>query len=353
MRCSRWPSNCSPTHRCRRGHARGDAARTRRRRRRARHVRRPGARHRRHRQAPTSTSTRCERLHALKTGALLRAVGAPGCDRAPASTRRRCTRLDAFADALGLAFQIRDDLLDIEGDSATLGKTAGKDVAQAKATFPALLGVDASRARLHALAGRDARRAGSRSARAPTRSRRWHDRRSTRRTTEPPLTPARRRHRCSRQCRSRGRGTHATVKLALQRRAGLGSKPLLASSAHAFIDRWGRLSAATERPYARLALRLRFAFYPLLAIWRAVGGWRWDWHARSQPRFGRRRDLRPGDPAAADGADAFGPRGRRRDRRLLDRHSALGEGGWPWSRQRMRTCWTRSIAPACARSATT
>jgi farnesyl diphosphate synthase len=62
------------------------------------------------------------------------------------------TALDRFADALGLAFQIRDDLLDIEGDSATLGKTAGKDVEQAKATFPALLGVDASRARLAELA---------------------------------------------------------------------------------------------------------------------------------------------------------------------------------------------------------
>ena len=56
--------------------------------------------------------------------------------------------LDRYADALGLAFQIRDDLLDIEGDAATLGKTAGKDAAQAKATFPALLGADASRARL-------------------------------------------------------------------------------------------------------------------------------------------------------------------------------------------------------------
>jgi farnesyl diphosphate synthase len=56
--------------------------------------------------------------------------------------------LDRYADALGLAFQIRDDLLDIEGDAATLGKTAGKDVEQDKATFPALLGIEASRARL-------------------------------------------------------------------------------------------------------------------------------------------------------------------------------------------------------------
>ncbi len=94
-----------------------------------------------------------ERLHALKTGALLRAavrLGAIAAD-ADAATRRA---LDDFADALGLAFQIRDDLLDVEGDSATLGKTAGKDAAQDKATFPALIGLDASRARLRTLAQR-------------------------------------------------------------------------------------------------------------------------------------------------------------------------------------------------------
>jgi farnesyl diphosphate synthase len=91
-----------------------------------------------------------QRLHALKTGALLRASVRLGALAAgvDAATMQR---LDRFADALGLAFQIRDDLLDIEGDSATLGKTAGKDAAQAKATFPALLGVEGSRARLHAL----------------------------------------------------------------------------------------------------------------------------------------------------------------------------------------------------------
>ena len=92
-----------------------------------------------------------QRLHALKTGALLRAsvrLGAIAA-RADAATFRQ---LDAFADALGLAFQVRDDLLDVEGDSATLGKTAGKDAAQAKATFPALLGLEPTRARLRALA---------------------------------------------------------------------------------------------------------------------------------------------------------------------------------------------------------
>ncbi len=92
-----------------------------------------------------------ERLHALKTGALLRAAVRLGAIAAGADVATRIA-LDAYADALGLAFQIRDDLLDIEGNSATLGKTAGKDVAQDKATFPALLGVDASRARLRQLA---------------------------------------------------------------------------------------------------------------------------------------------------------------------------------------------------------
>ena len=73
----------------------------------------------------------------MRLGAL-----AAGTDGASLAT------LDRFADALGLAFQIRDDLLDIEGDSASLGKTAGKDAAQDKATFPGLIGIDGSRARL-------------------------------------------------------------------------------------------------------------------------------------------------------------------------------------------------------------
>ena len=92
-----------------------------------------------------------ERLHALKTGALLRAAVRLGAIAAGAGDAERIA-LDRYADALGLAFQIRDDLLDIEGDAATLGKTAGKDIEQDKATFPALLGIEASRARLAELA---------------------------------------------------------------------------------------------------------------------------------------------------------------------------------------------------------
>lgn len=62
-------------------------------------------------------------------------------------------RLRAYGDSLGLAFQIVDDLLDITESSATLGKTAGKDVAQGKLTFPALLGVDSARTEVERLLG--------------------------------------------------------------------------------------------------------------------------------------------------------------------------------------------------------
>ncbi len=92
-----------------------------------------------------------QRLHALKTGALLRCAVRLGAIAGSADDNAR-TALDRYAEALGLAFQIRDDLLDIESDSATLGKTAGKDQAQNKATFPALMGIEASRAKLSELA---------------------------------------------------------------------------------------------------------------------------------------------------------------------------------------------------------
>jgi farnesyl diphosphate synthase len=99
----------------------------------------------------TQALAQLERMHALKTGALIRAavrMGALG-GGADAPT---LTQLDTFAAALGLAFQVRDDLLDIEASSEQLGKTAGKDVAQAKSTYPALLGVDGARAKLDELA---------------------------------------------------------------------------------------------------------------------------------------------------------------------------------------------------------
>jgi len=101
--------------------------------------------------ACTTDTAQLECLHRLKTGALLRASVRLGA-LAGSADADALLRLDRFADALGLAFQIRDDLLDVEGDSATLGKTAGKDAVQAKATFPAVLGIEASRLRLRELA---------------------------------------------------------------------------------------------------------------------------------------------------------------------------------------------------------
>ena len=91
-----------------------------------------------------------ERMHALKTGALIRAAVRMGALRARADDNT-LQRLDNYAGALGLAFQIRDDILDVEGSSADLGKTAGKDAAQSKSTYPALLGIEGSRKLLNEL----------------------------------------------------------------------------------------------------------------------------------------------------------------------------------------------------------
>lgn len=92
-----------------------------------------------------------ECMHALKTGALIRAAVRLGALTGGADADE-LQRLDLFACDLGLAFQVRDDILDVESSSAQLGKTAGKDAAQNKSTFPALLGLDGARRRLVALA---------------------------------------------------------------------------------------------------------------------------------------------------------------------------------------------------------
>lgn len=97
------------------------------------------------------TLAELERMHALKTGALIRAAVRMGALCGGAGQTDLAT-LDAFANALGLAFQVRDDILDVEASSEQLGKTAGKDQAQDKSTFPALLGMDGAKAHLQALA---------------------------------------------------------------------------------------------------------------------------------------------------------------------------------------------------------
>ncbi|KMM76969.1 geranyl transferase [Xanthomonas sp. NCPPB 1128] len=92
-----------------------------------------------------------QRMHALKTGALIRASVRLGALGGGADVTA-LAQLDTFATALGLAFQVRDDILDVEASSEQLGKTAGKDAAQAKSTYPALLGMDGAKAKLAELA---------------------------------------------------------------------------------------------------------------------------------------------------------------------------------------------------------
>lgn len=88
-------------------------------------------------------------MHRLKTGALLRGsvmMGAACCVTARAATDPALQGLGAYGAALGLAFQVVDDILDVTADSATLGKTAGKDAAQDKPTYVSVLGLARSQA---------------------------------------------------------------------------------------------------------------------------------------------------------------------------------------------------------------
>ena len=92
-------------------------------------------------------------VHALKTGALIKAAILMPAAVAGAAPDESAA-LAAFADDLGLAFQIQDDILDVEASTEQLGKSAGKDAAQAKATYPVLLGLDGAKTLLAELAER-------------------------------------------------------------------------------------------------------------------------------------------------------------------------------------------------------
>jgi geranylgeranyl pyrophosphate synthase len=94
------------------------------------------------------TLTELERIHAGKTGALMRAATRVGA-LAAVSSATAYAALDRFGEALGLAFQIADDVLDATATSEQLGKTAGRDAAHRKTTFPTLLGVDGALRRAH------------------------------------------------------------------------------------------------------------------------------------------------------------------------------------------------------------
>jgi geranylgeranyl pyrophosphate synthase len=101
---------------------------------------------------PTDAAS-IEQMHRLKTGALIRAsvelgaLGAPGTDQAEREALRR------YGDEIGLAFQIQDDILDVTGDTAVLGKRAGADAAHGKPNYPSIFGL--ARARQLAVEHRD------------------------------------------------------------------------------------------------------------------------------------------------------------------------------------------------------
>jgi geranylgeranyl diphosphate synthase type II len=86
-----------------------------------------------------------EYIHRSKTAALIRASVAAGALSAGAGSEE-VARLRRFGETIGWAFQVTDDILDVEESSVTLGKTAGKDIAQQKATYPAVFGLEKSHA---------------------------------------------------------------------------------------------------------------------------------------------------------------------------------------------------------------
>jgi farnesyl diphosphate synthase len=92
------------------------------------------------------TLEQLEQMHQLKTGALLRASVVLGALAGGELDAAQAAGLDAYAKAIGLAFQVVDDVLDATADSVTLGKTAGKDAADNKPTYVSILGLEESKA---------------------------------------------------------------------------------------------------------------------------------------------------------------------------------------------------------------
>ncbi len=95
----------------------------------------------------TLTLPELERMHRYKTGALIRAAVLMGAVAGGCAQGEGCYRaLGAYGEEIGLAFQIRDDLLDVLGETAVIGKPQGSDAARGKPTYPAILGLEASAA---------------------------------------------------------------------------------------------------------------------------------------------------------------------------------------------------------------
>lgn len=92
-----------------------------------------------------------ENMHIHKTGALIRASVMLAAYSVEAMDALRLQQLDHFAKCIGLAFQVQDDILDVESDTQTLGKTRGADEAAGKPTYPSIIGMAASKAKLQDL----------------------------------------------------------------------------------------------------------------------------------------------------------------------------------------------------------
>ena len=92
-----------------------------------------------------------ETMHRHKTGALIEACVRLGALASGNADAQRLDALQTYSHAIGLAFQVQDDILDVESDTSTLGKTQGKDQAHDKPTYPALLGLPAAKTYAHAL----------------------------------------------------------------------------------------------------------------------------------------------------------------------------------------------------------
>ena len=86
-----------------------------------------------------------ENMHLHKTGALIKASVMMGASCSEQLTEQQQTALENYAVCIGLAFQVQDDILDIESDTETLGKQQGADIAANKATYPAILGMQAAK----------------------------------------------------------------------------------------------------------------------------------------------------------------------------------------------------------------
>ena len=92
------------------------------------------------------TVPQLEVMHVHKTGAIIRAATVMGLLCGGAVSREDQERVDGFARVIGLAFQVIDDVLDVEASSAELGKTAGKDAEHGKPTYVSAMGLDKAKA---------------------------------------------------------------------------------------------------------------------------------------------------------------------------------------------------------------